>query len=153
MNALVKKLIATGLIEERQIGFDQVYKNLKRSIRDIKDAKDTLEINPELTFNCAYNAMLHAGRALMFSFGFRPKDGQQHLTVVEFSSAILGNEFKNLINKYNKARQKRNKFIYEVPDWSISKQEALNTLETAKEFLNQITKIIEKNNPQLNLKF
>lgn len=153
MNALIKKLIAGELIEKRQIGLDQVFKNLKRSIRDIKDAKDTLEINPELTFNCAYNAMLHAGRALMFSFGYRPKDGQQHLTVVEFSSAVLGVEFKNLINKYNMARQKRNKFIYEVPDWSISKQEAMNTLSTAREYLKQITRIIEKNNPQLNLKF
>ena len=33
----------------------------------------------------AYNAMLHVGRALMFSKGYRPK-GIEHHVVVSFSS-------------------------------------------------------------------
>ena len=108
MNASVKKLEGSGLIEKIDIGFDQVFKNLKRSKKEVKIAAAALSLDAEVAFNCAYNAMLHAGRALMFSYNYRPKDGQQHLTVVEFCEVILGPDLKNLIIRYNKARQKRN---------------------------------------------
>ena len=152
MNALIKQLSAGGFIEAIDAGTDQVIKNIKRAKHDIKDGQATLAINPELTFNCAYNAMLHAGRALLFCYRYRPRNGQQHLTVVRFSEAVLGNKYQVLTIKYNKIRQKRNTFLYDVPDWDISEQEATDALKTSKEFVEKIIEVIEHHDPQMKMK-
>ena len=55
--------------------------------------------------------------------------------------------------KYNKIRQKKNTYLYDVPDWDISKQEATDALKTAKEFVDKIIERVEHHNPQKKLKF
>ena len=84
MNALIKKLAAGGFIEEVKSGHDQITKNIKRATHDIKDGQATLEINPELTFNCAYNALLHAGRAdVLLPFSAAQRTAAPHRGLVQ----------------------------------------------------------------------
>jgi uncharacterized protein (UPF0332 family) len=96
--------------------------------------------------------MLRSGLALMFSEGFRPEIKDKHLTVVRFASSILGDKFKRLINDYDFMRKKRNRFIYE-PDIPCSIKEAEDAMKTAKEFVDKISKLIKKKNPQKEFKF
>ena len=49
-------------------------------------------------------------------------------------------------------RRKRHRFIYE-PEIPCSTQEAEDALKTAKDFVNAISKLIKKKNPQLELDF
>ncbi len=123
MNKFIEDFKKQGLIAEEKVGFDQIAKHIVRAYQDLRVAKANIKIDSEAAYNYAYLAMLRTGRALMFSFDYRPTDGQQHKTIVLFSEAILGRDFSKLIAKFNRMRQFRNKFTYEEPGIFVSEQE------------------------------
>ncbi len=131
--------------------FVEEYLN-NRSLKDLKAAKANLTIDEGIAYTVAYLAMLHAGRAFMLLKGFRPSDGYQHKTVVEFMSCSLGVEYKNIIERFDRMRRKRNIFTYEV-DVSISKTEADGAFETAVNFVDLIKETLKKDSPQAHFKF
>ena len=92
------------------------------------------------------------GRALMLVKGYRPNNGYQHKTVVDFAAMVLGSGFKTLTQHFEKMRRKRNLFIYEL-SISISETEVDNALKSATTFISAIKEIIEKENPQFKFKF
>jgi len=51
------------------------------------------------------------GRALVFSYGFRPRAAGSHKTVVDFTEAVIGKDYKVLIKKFDKMRKKRHYLI------------------------------------------
>lgn len=79
----------------------------------------------------------------MFSEGYRPEIKDKHQTIVRFASAILGEEFRTIINDYDFMRKKRNRFIYE-PSIPCSMKEASDAITTAEEFVNRIAVLIKK---------
>ena len=93
MDDLIKKLKAAGKLKEEKIGFVQVEGLLNDALRDIREAKLTLPIGERGPFLLAYQAMLKAGRALLFLKGLRPVDGAQHKTVVQVCELLLGQPF------------------------------------------------------------
>jgi uncharacterized protein (UPF0332 family) len=138
----LKQLEKQSLIERVTFGSKQVLANLKGARRDLVIAKANLEIDEAWAHTIAYNAMLRAGRALMFSLGYRPKGKDQHKTVVEFCADVLGEEFKTLTTRFNRMRTKRHNFIYD--DQPIPKTEARQSLATAEQFVAEIAARIEK---------
>lgn len=146
----LKRLEAQGLIEKR--GFDpkQITSNLNRARHDLRTAKANLKIDEEWAYAIAYHAMLRAGRALMFASGYRPRGKDQHKTVVEFCTEILGTEFQHLTTRFNRMRVKRHDFIYE-PERPIPRTEAVKSLESAEQFVEEIIRRIEKLNAQKRL--
>ncbi len=48
-------------------------------------AERNLADDPDWAYTIAYNAVLQAARALVRAEGFRPRGGEQHLTVVQFT--------------------------------------------------------------------
>ena len=145
-------LIKQGLIKKCPVDYKAVLNLIHRAYIDIKTARRNIKDDEECTYNYAYNAMLRAGLALMFSEGFRPEIKGKHLTVVKFASSVLGDKFKRLINDYDFMRKKRNRFIYE-PDMPCSIKEAEDAMKTAEEFVDKISKLIKKNNPQKEFTF
>lgn len=77
MNDFINIYKKKGLIKSEAIGFDQVVKHIERARKDLRVAKANLAIDTEASYNYAYLAMLRSGRALMFSSGLRPLDGEQ----------------------------------------------------------------------------
>jgi len=146
----LKGLEAQGQIEKANFSGAQITSNLNRAQRDLITAKANLKIDEEWAYTIAYHAMLRAGRALMFAFGYRPRGKDQHKTVVEFCSESLGQDFQHLTTRFNRMRLKRHDFIYE-PERPIPKTEALKSLESAEQFVQEIIKRIEKMNPQKRL--
>lgn len=151
MKKIINDLKNQGFISEEKIGFDQVLRHIVRAHKDIKVSKANIGIDSEAAYNYAYLAMLRSGRALMFSFGYRPTDGRQHKTVVLFSRAILGREFSKLIAGFDNMRKFRNKFTYEEPGILVSRQKTEKALSNATHFVQKVTEIIQKNNPQKKL--
>lgn len=96
--------------------------------------------------------MLRSARALMLLKGFRPVDGYQHKTVVEFIAYLLGEEYKNIVEYFDRMRRKRNIFTYEV-DVSISQTEANNAIDKAVKFVSLIKELIRKEIPHKELRF
>jgi len=103
-----------GLIRRIKINFKQIYNFLSQSKKDLQTAKFNLSIDEAWSYAIAYHAMLRAGRSLMMSLGYRPLGKDQHATVVRFASIVFGNEYKDLINKFDRKRRKRHDFIYGI---------------------------------------
>ncbi len=148
----IELLLRENIIKKCPIDHKAIKNLLKRTSIDLKTAKRNLEQDEECAYTYAYNALLRSGIALMFSQGFRPDIKNKHLTVVRFSSIILGEKFKQLINSYDFMRKKRHKFVYE-PDIPCSIKEAKDAIKTAEKFVNRISELISSQNPQHKLNF
>ncbi len=147
----VKEYIQKGLIKEERIGFDQIVKHLNRARKDLKVAEANLKIDSEAAYNYAYLAMLRTGRGLVFSFGFRPTDGEQHKTVVAFCENVLGSEYFDLVRHFDRMRKKRNRFTYDEPGLLVTETETKKAFEDAVKFVIEVSKFITDKNPQEEL--
>jgi len=148
----LEESLSKGLLRKQKADIRAVEKLILRGHKDLKTAKANLDIDEGIAYTVAYLGMLHAARAFILLKGFRPADGYQHKTVVEFISHFLGREFKVIVEQFDRMRRKRNIFTYEI-DISISKSEASNALDKAKRFVDLIKGIIQKENPQMDFKF
>jgi uncharacterized protein (UPF0332 family) len=86
----LEEFLAKGLLRRQKSDLRAAEKLLLRAYKDLKTAKANLDIDEGIAYTVAYLAMLHAGRAFILLKGFRPADGYQHKTVVEFMSHFLG---------------------------------------------------------------
>ncbi len=148
----VAEYVAKGLIKRQKGILKEVASIIKRARLDLKTAKVNLKIDEGTAYSVAYLAMLRAGRALMLLKGFRPDDGSQHKTVVEFAEYYLGDKFKAIVNHFDRMRRKRNIFMYDI-EVSISGSEANMALETAIEFVGLIEQKIKEEQPQIEMEF
>lgn len=96
--------------------------------------------------------MLKAGRALLLLNGYIPDDGAQHKTVVEITSAILGNKYKSLTEQFESMRRKRNEMTYGA-GILLTKSEAQIAFSDAISLVKNILIEIKSKNPQLELEF
>jgi len=151
MKEFLKIYKQKGLLQEEKIGFDQVLKHIERARKDIKVAEANLAIDAEAAYNYSYLAMLRSGRALMFSFGYRPLDGEQHKTVVAFCEYALGGKFTDLVKHFDRMRRKRNRFTYDEPGLLVSDTETANAFHNAKVFVAKVSGFIQEKNPQQKL--
>jgi len=138
----LQRLEKLGLIERTRLNPNQVKANLKRARRDLATSKANLNIDEEWAYTIAYHAMLRAGRAWLFASGYRVKGKDQHKTVVDFCAETLGEKFELLTTRFNRMRVKRHDFIYE-PERPIPKTEAVQSVESADQFVNEIFKRLE----------
>ena len=147
----IREYTKRGLIKKQGINLKAVENLISRSYKEIKAAEANIKIDEGIAFTVAYTAMLHAGRALMLFKGYRPDDGYQHKTVVDFASIALGENYKKLVQHFDKMRRKRNIFTYEV-SISISETEVTNALKSAVDFIKAVRNIIETEDPQHKFK-
>jgi len=115
--------------------------NLAR--RDLKTAKKMLSEDNDWAFSIAYNSMLQAGRALMFSRGYRPTGDAQHVSVIRFVETCLGRDLKKTIIAFDRMRRKRHAAIYGAAG-SVSETEAKNAVRRAGSFLGKIEEVLAR---------
>ena len=139
----VEEYITRGLLQKQSADLLAVEKLVVRAMKDLKTAQANLSIDEGIAYTVAYLAMLRGGRAYMLLKGFRPADSYQHKTVVEFMGQCLGDEYKHMIDRFDRMRRKRNIFTYEV-DITISQTEANNALDTASSFVELIKDLLRK---------
>lgn len=142
-----KKLLAEGKIQKKSVSFDEVDMVLGRASKTLKSADFLLKEDIESAFGLAYEAMLIGGRALMFSLGLKPRSVGAHKVTVEFCEAFLGDNYKILADKFDRARKKRHYLIYGA-GLVVSRTEAENLIKTAADFLKVIEKNIDKERKQ-----
>ena len=147
-NAYLKK----GYLKPQRANFKQIEKQIIRAKKDLQTASALLSQDPEWTATIAYQAMLRAGRALIFSKGYLPADGAQHRTVVELTGQLLGKSYSSLVEKFEKMRRCRNLFFYESDPFG-SMTDAKISLKAASELVDLIEKTIIKENPQQHFHF
>lgn len=149
---LINRLAREGKIREQKAGIVQIEALLKEAISDLKEAGKIAKLAERATYILAYMAMLKAGRAIMLLKGYLPDDGGQHKTVVELTSFMLGDKYRDLTDQFERMRRKRNKMTYEAGEL-ISKQEAHKAFSSALGLVEQVLEKVKSQNPQLELKF
>ncbi len=116
----------------------KVEDSLNLAKRDVNVARSVLEENCDWAFSIAYNAMLQAVRALMFSKGYRPTGSNQHISVVRFAELFLRKEDVIILDRM---RRKRHTTIYDTAG-TISEIEAENIVMRAEKLVQEIIKMI-----------
>jgi len=137
-----QELISKGLIKPFKTSPSQVRSRMDLAKRDIRTARATMAHDRDWAFGIAYNAILQATRALMFSKGFRPRAGQgQHKVAVQFAEMTLGKNFKDEIYLFDKMRSKRHRVIYDVSGL-VSQAEARQAFDFAVRFVEIVEEIL-----------
>ncbi|MCX6766691.1 MAG: HEPN domain-containing protein [Candidatus Moranbacteria bacterium] len=144
------ELIKRGLLKKEKIGLDQVRALLASSAKNLNASRKTIAIDEETCFAMAYAAMLKIARAILFLHSLRPSDGQQHKTTIEVAGNILGSDFRELIEKFDKMRRKRNQFTYD-PLLPLTDRETKEALQTAEKFSAEVRRRLEKEDSQEKL--
>lgn len=152
MDKLIRKLEREGKIKKQMAGLIQVEALLREAIQDLEEAKNILKIATRATYLLAYNAMLKAGRALLLFQGYTPADGGQHKTVVEMTSALLGENFRHLCDQFESMRRKRNELTYEA-GVLLSGSDSKTAFSDAEHLVKQVLAEVKSKNPQMELDF
>ncbi len=139
--------------KQQNTNFPSIINFFNGATKKFYKAKKILTLDEETAYQMFYEAMLKASLALMLSYGLRPRSlPGHHQNIIGFCGKKLGQEFKDIVNSFDKMRRKRNQAIYQ-PIAIITETEAKNSLKTAEEYLLVIKEHLNDNNPQLNLKF
>lgn len=132
-----------GLIKRLPVDKKKVIESFELAKRDLKIAEKILGEDHDWAFSISYNAMLQAARALMFSRGYRPAGDAQHVSVLRFVEESFGRNFTDGVLVFDRMRRKRHMAVYGKVG-SISKTEANNSVKWAREFVEEIRKILTK---------
>jgi uncharacterized protein (UPF0332 family) len=148
-----KELQDMGMLEERVTETVEVIGLITRAERDLATSKVLQEKDEEWAFAAAYLAMARSARALILSEGYRPKgvrgrDIQK--TIVTAVGVILGEQYKSLINKFDRMRRKYQNFM-EESSRVISKYEASQAINDAEEFFGLVSGRIREKYSQMSL--
>ena len=141
----LEDLLRSRVIRKTRPNHALALTSLRPAQRDIDTAKALVE-NERFDWSLAisYNAMLQAGRALMFERGYRPSITGSHVAVVKFLRISFGKEVSNrMIMFLNSMRKKRHRVVYEEMD-IVSMSEAERALGWTIESVNRVGTIVRK---------
>lgn len=132
-----EELERRGLIRKHRRDDVGIKLALERARRDLVTAESVLTSDNDWSLSIAYNAMLQAGRALMYSHGYRPAGRAQHATVVNFVENTLGPELTDEVLAFEMMRRKRHRAVYDAAGM-VSQTEAENALRHAQVLVKAI---------------
>ena len=137
-------LLSKGLVEKFQSDPVQIKKEMDIAKNDLASAKKMFTIQEwGWAHNAAYNAMLQAGRALMFSKGYRPKSSEHHVAVVSFAETVYSAKFSSeVLQAFGKARLRRSESMYDRAG-SISEAQGRNLVDKAEIFVNKAKELLK----------
>lgn len=132
------RLLKSRRIRKEQISQAEIARALERAVRDLKTSRKIMAEDWDWGFAVAYNAVLQASRAYMFSLGYRPAGAQGHKNTFSFMRLAMGKNYEELISYFDRMRNKRNQAIYDVAGL-ITETEARNLFQRANEFVKLIS--------------
>jgi uncharacterized protein (UPF0332 family) len=135
----LEELLRDRIVHKIRSNSRLAVKALGLAKRDLRTAKKLLESGDyDWSLAIAYNAMLQAGRALMFNMGYRPSSSQGHVAMMKFLRAVVGREISGrLIIFMDRVRRKRHRIVYEEAEIT-SESEVEEGLKWADEFINKV---------------
>ena len=143
MKMNLSDLLKQDLVEKFESDKEQIGNEIGSANKNITSAKNMLRIEEwGWAHTAAYTAMFHAGRALMFSKGYRPKGRDHHVAVVSFIQAVFSSKFPaDVLKSFDNGRKRRNEFTYDNADL-VSPTQATNLVGNAESFVNKTKEIL-----------
>jgi len=111
-----------------------VHATLDRAAKDLASAEHILGVDHGWAFSIAYNAVLHAARAVMFANGFRPAAHESHKNTFAFLRVVAEDERRTWVGYFDRVRVKRHEAVYETTE-RISRTEAEALIDQARDFI------------------
>ena len=136
-------LVRFGRIRKEKKSTAEIDRALERARRDLNTARRILAEDWDWGFAVAYNAVLQASRAYMFSKGYRASTANGHKNTFAFMSLALGDEFADMIAYFDKMRNKRNQAIYDVAGM-ITETEARALFEQAVSYVDMVASWLKR---------
>lgn len=134
-------LLKAGKIRKQQVSAEEIERAIARAERDLKTARSVMAGDWDWGFAIAYNAVLQASRAFMFSEGYRPASREGHKNTFAFMRVAMGKSYEDMITYFDRVRNKRNQAMYDVAGM-ISETEAKNLFRMAVDFVALVKKIL-----------
>lgn len=131
---------------EHQTSRQEIIDLLSMADRDLAQCQ-TPNLSPDWQLNIAYNAALQVATAALAAAGYRATREAHHYRVIQSLAYTIKTD-KNLINRLDKFRKKRNIGSYERAG-AISEQEAKEMVALAKDLRDEVMAWIKKNHPEL----
>jgi len=105
-------------------------------------AKFNLNKFPLTAYKSAYDALMHAGNALIRYYGYRPTARYTHATITEVVDRVLGKEFGYLAKSFKRMRRKRHPLQYDAK-FAESRAEVKESIEQAETLVRKIQEHIK----------
>ena len=137
---MIEDLERDGLIKRLPYDRKKVDDAIAHAHRDLLTARTMLTTDRDWTYTIAYNAILQAGRALMFSKGYRPDGANQHISVVKFAELFL--DTPDAVT-FDRMRRKRHSSVYDSAV-SISETEAESAVGHAESLVRKIEALLQR---------
>jgi uncharacterized protein (UPF0332 family) len=134
----IEDLERQGLIKKLPIDKKKVEDAVQHAHNDIETARVVLKTDNDWAYTIAYNAVLQAGRALMFSKGYRPDGNSQHISVVKFAGLFLDNNDAII---FDRMRRKRNSSVYESTG-TVTENEAEFAVSKSRDLVEKLVALI-----------
>jgi uncharacterized protein (UPF0332 family) len=117
------------------IDWPQIDRFLASAERKLASAHKILAFDEEACLQQAYEAMLKASLAFMFSHGFRARSQPgHHIAIIDFVRARLDKKHASLLTVFDRLRRKRNLALYDDTGF-VSHHDAEEAIAAARRYL------------------
>ncbi len=130
-------LLKNGQVVKENTAKEKIAEFLQFAEDELAAATFNLQKFPLTAYKSAYDALLHAGNALIRFYGYRPTDKFTHATITECVDRVLGQECGDLARGFKRMRKKRHPLQYDAL-FSESHQEVEDSIARAYELIKKI---------------
>jgi uncharacterized protein (UPF0332 family) len=134
-------------LKRHTVDWGQIERFLVSAEKKLTAAHKILAFDEEACLQQAYEAMLKASLAFMFSHGFRA--GSQpghHIAIIEFVRIRIDKQHAGLISMFDRLRRKRNLALYSDTGF-VSAHDAKQALKAAEDYLVVIRAAVAARKP------
>lgn len=132
-----RDFINKGQLKKEETSKTDIATFLQFAEEEISAAKFNLEKFPLTAYKSAYDALIHAGTALIRFYGFRATAKYTHVTITEFVERIIGKECADLARFFKRMRRKRHPLQYEARFFE-TKEEVRKSIQRARNLIKKI---------------
>ena len=135
-------LLKNGQIVKEDTTKEKIVEFLEFAENELSASKFNLQKFPLTAYKSAYDALIHAGNALIRFYGYRPTDKFTHATITECVDRMLGAECVDLARGFKRMRKKRHPLQYDAL-FSESHKEVQDSIIRADELIKKIEKHVK----------
>lgn len=137
-------LVKSGRLRKERTSKEKIAEFLQFAEEEIAAAKFNISKFSLIAYKSAYDALIHAGNALIRYYGYRPTTKYTHATITEFVDRILSEDYRDLVKVFKQMRRKRHPLQYEA--------KFLESNEEVKTCILQAEKLIQKIEEHIKIK-
>ncbi|MBI5554560.1 MAG: hypothetical protein HY920_01735 [Elusimicrobia bacterium] len=123
-------LVKKGQLRKEVTSKHNIAEFLQFAEEEIEAARFNRVKYPLTAYKSAYDALLHAGNALIRFYGYRPTSKYTHVTITEVVERVFGLDYSILVQTFKRMRRKRHPLQYEAK-FAVSQKEVEEAIEKA----------------------